>query len=301
MLDLETDVERFCRKDIALNIKNWSSTFGKAMHSTDDLKHLTASKLRFKGRSQLRILFDQHLHKEGASGLILKAWHPVKTSVVIGLASCEECWLHVEDCSTWVQIAKEGILAAIMYFENAILFLSIPQMLNDSRMQRVSTSTHLHSPEYHDNRDHENTPYAEPSMDARRNSISSFSNLGMPSLFGVYSPTQPSAHVVGGPYDNSFYFVESHNEIGTSFAAYRGDEEEPPRPPQEEPPRPSQGRRNPTRNRRRPRCGTGHHSNLPLPTNVSMQAWSAGVPRNEVVSVSVTGGFGSFYWNHHEH
>ncbi|WVZ03301.1 hypothetical protein V8G54_024107 [Vigna mungo] len=42
-----------------------------------------------------------------------KAWQAVKRAV-IGLASCEECWLHVEDCSTWVQIAEEGILAAIL-------------------------------------------------------------------------------------------------------------------------------------------------------------------------------------------
>ena len=44
-------------------------------------------------------------------------------SAVIGLTTCEaccdrldilECWLHVEDCSTWVQIAEEGILAAIL-------------------------------------------------------------------------------------------------------------------------------------------------------------------------------------------
>ncbi|KOM48267.1 hypothetical protein LR48_Vigan07g197100 [Vigna angularis] len=93
-------------------------------------------------------------------------------------------------------------------------------------MHRASTSTHLHSPEYHDNRDHENTPRAESSMDARRHSISLFSNLGMPSLFGTYAPTPPSAHAIGGPYDNSFYFVESHNEISTSSAAYEGDEGE---------------------------------------------------------------------------
>ncbi|WVZ24402.1 hypothetical protein V8G54_002946 [Vigna mungo] len=42
-----------------------------------------------------------------------EAWQPVKPAV-IGLTSYEECWLHVEDCSTWVQIAEEGILAAIL-------------------------------------------------------------------------------------------------------------------------------------------------------------------------------------------
>ncbi|KOM41028.1 hypothetical protein LR48_Vigan04g122600 [Vigna angularis] len=96
-------------------------------------------------------------------------------------------------------------------------------MSNDPRMQHASTSTHLHSPEYHKSRD---TPHAEASMDARRHSISSFSDLGMPSLFGIYAPTPPLAHTVGGPYDNSFYFVESHNETGTSSAAYGGDERE---------------------------------------------------------------------------
>lgn len=99
-------------------------------------------------------------------------------------------------------------------------------MLNDPRMHRVSTSTHLHSPTYHDSGDHENTPRVEPSMNARRHSISSFSDLGMSSLFGAYAPTPPSAHVVGEPYDNSFYFVQNYNEIGTSSAAYGGDEDE---------------------------------------------------------------------------
>ncbi|KAG2394318.1 uncharacterized protein HKW66_Vig0183050 [Vigna angularis] len=106
----------------------------------------------------------------------------------------------------------------------------MPQMLNDPRMQRASTSTHLHSPEYHDSRDHE-----------RRHFISSFFDLGMSSLFGAYAPTPPSAHAVGGPYDNSFYFVEIQNKIGTSSAAYGRDEGEEyieAQPSQEEPPRP---------------------------------------------------------------
>ena len=41
---------------------------------------------------------------------------------VRGLASCEECWLHVEDCSTWVQIAAEGILAACLVLVSATIF-----------------------------------------------------------------------------------------------------------------------------------------------------------------------------------
>ncbi|WVY89245.1 hypothetical protein V8G54_034759 [Vigna mungo] len=44
------------------------------------------------------------------------AWQPVKRAM-IGLASFEECWLHCEDCSTWVQIVEEGILAAILLWE----------------------------------------------------------------------------------------------------------------------------------------------------------------------------------------
>ncbi|WVZ04058.1 hypothetical protein V8G54_024864 [Vigna mungo] len=42
-----------------------------------------------------------------------------------------------------------------------------------------------------------------------------------------------------------------------------------------------------------------HLANMPLPKNVSMQAWSAGVSREEVVSISVTGGVGSFDCNRH--
>ncbi|WVY98182.1 hypothetical protein V8G54_030333 [Vigna mungo] len=56
-----------------------------------------------------------------------KAWQPMK-SAVIGLTTCEvccdrldiceECWLHVEDCSTWVHIVEEGILVAILVFNH---------------------------------------------------------------------------------------------------------------------------------------------------------------------------------------
>ncbi|KOM32655.1 hypothetical protein LR48_Vigan01g221100 [Vigna angularis] len=41
-----------------------------------------------------------------------------------------------------------------------------------------------------------------------------------------------------------------------------------------------------------------HPANSPLPRNVSVQAWSAGVSRDEVVSVPVTDSVGSFDWNH---
>ncbi|WVZ11730.1 hypothetical protein V8G54_016260 [Vigna mungo] len=42
-----------------------------------------------------------------------------------------------------------------------------------------------------------------------------------------------------------------------------------------------------------------HPSNLPHPKNVSVQAWFIGVPCDEVVSVLVTDGIGSFDWNCH--
>ncbi|WVY97439.1 hypothetical protein V8G54_029590 [Vigna mungo] len=120
MLDLEKVVERFCRKVIALDIYIWNSTFGKTMHSTDDLKHSTMSKLIEFSVLKLQefskktvVIFLERDSKRGvfcAYSLInictKKAWQPVKR-VVIGLASCEECWLHV-------QIAEEGILAAIL-------------------------------------------------------------------------------------------------------------------------------------------------------------------------------------------
>ncbi|WVZ25909.1 hypothetical protein V8G54_004453 [Vigna mungo] len=87
------------------------------------------------GTSKTSILFDDWDHvsenvKNQIWQSILKlqelskktvAWQPVKCAV-IGLASCEECWLHVEDCSMWVQIAEEGILAVILVFVYAAIF-----------------------------------------------------------------------------------------------------------------------------------------------------------------------------------
>ncbi|WVY97916.1 hypothetical protein V8G54_030067 [Vigna mungo] len=118
MLDLEKVVERFCRKDIALKIYNWNSTFAKAMHSTAS-NGLT----KFSKKTVVIFLERDSKGKGLCTDCVIiictkkvawhPAWHPVK-SAVIGLASCEECWLHVEDCSTWVQIAEEGILAAIL-------------------------------------------------------------------------------------------------------------------------------------------------------------------------------------------
>ncbi|WVZ02125.1 hypothetical protein V8G54_022931 [Vigna mungo] len=65
-----------------------------------------SKKTRFRLRSQLHLLFDQHLHKKSAYVLILKAWHPVKTAwqpvkrAVRGLASCEECWRGDSCCNS---------------------------------------------------------------------------------------------------------------------------------------------------------------------------------------------------------
>ncbi|CAJ1963911.1 unnamed protein product [Sphenostylis stenocarpa] len=126
-------------------------------------------------------------------------------------------------------------------------------MLHDPRMHRPSTSTHAQPPQHDDIEHNYNTLEAEGTMDARRHSISSFSNLGMPSIFGAYAPTPPSAQGFEGPYQQSPYNVQYHNEIVSSSDAYQGHEDaehHEAQPSKEEAPRPSQGRRNPTRNRR---------------------------------------------------
>ncbi|CAJ1971591.1 unnamed protein product [Sphenostylis stenocarpa] len=92
-------------------------------------------------------------------------------------------------------------------------------------------------------------------MDARRYSISSFSNLGMPSFFGAYALTPSSAQGFEGPYQQSPYNVQYHNETVSSSDAYQGHEDaehHEAQPSEEETPRSPQGKRNPTRNRRQP-------------------------------------------------
>ncbi|CAJ1969245.1 unnamed protein product [Sphenostylis stenocarpa] len=65
-------------------------------------------------------------------------------------------------------------------------------MLHDPTIHRASTSTHA-QPSQHDDIEHNyNTLEAEGTMDTRRHSISSFSDLGMSSIFGAYVPTPPS-------------------------------------------------------------------------------------------------------------
>ncbi|WVZ14644.1 hypothetical protein V8G54_012210 [Vigna mungo] len=49
---------------------------------------------------------------------------------------------------------------------------------------------------------------------------------------------------------------------------------------------------------RRVSLAPSHPANLPLPRNMSVQAWSTRVLRDEVVSVPVTDHVGSFDWNH---
>ncbi|CAJ1957279.1 unnamed protein product [Sphenostylis stenocarpa] len=135
-------------------------------------------------------------------------------------------------------------------------------MLHDPRMHRASTSTHAEPPQHDDIQHNYNTPEAEGTMDERRHSISSFSDLGMPSIFGAYAPTPPSTQGFEGPYQQSPYNIQYHNETVSSSDTYKAHEDvehHEVQPLEEEAPRPPQGRRNPTRNRRRPRCGTGHH------------------------------------------
>ncbi|BAT81870.1 hypothetical protein VIGAN_03177700 [Vigna angularis var. angularis] len=108
-------------------------------------------------------------------------------------------------------------------------------------MHRASTSTHIPSPEYDDTRHQYNTLKAKRSMDAKRHSISSFSNLGMPTMFVAYAPTPLLAQGIGVPYHESFYYVQSQNQTVSSSSAYQGDEDQQhheAQPLQEEPLRP---------------------------------------------------------------
>ncbi|CAJ1977843.1 unnamed protein product [Sphenostylis stenocarpa] len=90
-------------------------------------------------------------------------------------------------------------------------------------------------------------------MDERKHSISSFFDLGMPSIFGAYAPTPPSAQGFEGPYQQSPDNIQYHNETVSSSDTYKTHEDvehHEDQPSEEEAPRPPQGRRNPTRNRR---------------------------------------------------
>lgn len=139
----------------------------------------------------------------------------------------------------------------MLWYVKTKFFLFVPQILHDLRMHRASTSTHVPYPEYDDTRHQYNTLEAERSMDAKRHSISSFFDLGMPTMFGAYAPTPPSAQGIGGPYHESFYYVQSQNQRMSSSSAYQGDEDQhrEAKPLQEESPTPPQEKRNPSRNR----------------------------------------------------
>ncbi|QCE00167.1 hypothetical protein DEO72_LG7g1454 [Vigna unguiculata] len=124
------------------------------------------------------------------------------------------------------------------YTSNSCIYLSVPQMLNDPIMHRQSTSTNVPPPPQttHDL----NTPPSPQGMEGTRNSVSPNSELGIPSL---HQPQQDSIYYVHNPYTQASSSVEEHER----------------QPSQVEEPRPEVRRRNPTRNRRRPRCGIGHH------------------------------------------
>jgi len=62
-------------------------------------------------------------------------------------------------------------------FQTHFLYLSVPQMLNDPRMHRASTSTNVPPPQQ--TRHDFNTPPPPSGMEGRRNSISSNTKLGI--------------------------------------------------------------------------------------------------------------------------
>jgi len=160
------------------------------------------------------------------------------------------------------------------YISNSFLYLSIPQMLNDPRMHRASTSANVPPPQQ--TRHDFNTPPPPSGMEGRRNSISSNTELGIRSMFATYDETPPSAQPwlrtypqspnflegLDQPQEDSVYYV--HNPYAEASSSVAHDDHQPqeehePQPSHVEEPRLEVRRRNPTRNRRRPRCGTGHH------------------------------------------
>jgi len=66
-------------------------------------------------------------------------------------------------------------------------------MLNDSRMNSASTSTYVPPTESYATMHDLNTPPPQRCMDGTRNSIYSYSELGMPTMFATYAQTPPSA------------------------------------------------------------------------------------------------------------
>ncbi|QCE00353.1 hypothetical protein DEO72_LG7g1643 [Vigna unguiculata] len=107
-------------------------------------------------------------------------------------------------------------------------------------------------------------------MEGRRNSISSNSELDIRSMFATYDETPPSAQPWLRTYpqspnflegldqpqqDSVYYFYIQYAEASSSVAHddHQPEEEHEPQPSHVEEPRPEVCRRNPTRNRRRPR------------------------------------------------
>jgi len=92
-------------------------------------------------------------------------------------------------------------------------------------------------------------------------------------MFATYAETPPSAqpwlhtypqspNFFEGqhrPQQDSVYYIHNRYTQASSSATNDDHEEHERQPSQVEEPRPEVHRRNPTRNRRRPRCGTGHH------------------------------------------
>ncbi|QCE00603.1 hypothetical protein DEO72_LG7g1893 [Vigna unguiculata] len=112
-------------------------------------------------------------------------------------------------------------------------------------------------------------------MEGTRNYVSSYSELGMPTMFATYAKTPPFAQVwlhtnrqipnfldgMDHPQQDSVYYVHNPCAKASSFAAHDGHQDakdQEPQPSQQEQPIPEERRRNPTKHKRRPRCGTRH-------------------------------------------
>jgi len=66
-------------------------------------------------------------------------------------------------------------------------------MLNDPRMHRALTSTNVLSTEPYATRHDLNTPPPQRGMKGTSNYVSSYSELGMPTMFATYDQTPPSS------------------------------------------------------------------------------------------------------------
>ncbi|QCE07000.1 hypothetical protein DEO72_LG9g2015 [Vigna unguiculata] len=113
-------------------------------------------------------------------------------------------------------------------------------------------------------------------MEEIKNSVSSNSELSIRSMFATYAETPPSAQRwlrtypqstnflqgLDQPQQDSVYYVHNpYAETSSSVANddHQTEEEHEPHPSHVEEPIPEVRRRNPTKNKRRPRCEIGHH------------------------------------------